>query len=145
MFIFATFKGMRKLSIRCVVTAGKPRPGHRLPLVGPEPSCRTRQEEHALSIVRDQFRSAIPLRGAIRRVSNGTITTVAGNGTFNINGDSGPANGGQLFQPTGVAIDGAGNVYISDFGSSLVHKVSNGIITTIAVPVRPWGLGRPQH
>ena len=58
------FKGMRKLSIGCVITSGKPRPGHRLPLVGPEPSCRTRQEEHALSIVRDQFQSAIPQRVA---------------------------------------------------------------------------------
>jgi hypothetical protein len=58
------FKGMRKLSIRCVVTTGKPRPGRRLPFVGPGPSCRTRQEEHALSIVRDQFRSAIPPRVA---------------------------------------------------------------------------------
>ena len=56
------FQGMRKLSIRCVVTSGKPRPGHRLPLVGPELSCRTRQEEHALSIIHDQFRSAIPQR-----------------------------------------------------------------------------------
>ncbi len=60
------FQGMPKLSIRCVVTSGQPRSGHRLPLVGPEPSCRTRQEEHALSIVRDQFRSAIPPRVALR-------------------------------------------------------------------------------
>ena len=58
------FEGMRKLSVRCVVTAGKPGPGHRLPFVGPEPGCRTRQEEHALSIITDQFRSAIPQRGA---------------------------------------------------------------------------------
>ena len=58
------FEGMRELSIRCVVTAGKPGPGHRLPFVGPEPSCRTRQKEHALSIIADQFRPAIPQRGA---------------------------------------------------------------------------------
>jgi len=47
----SVFEGMKELSLRCVVTAGKPGPGHRLPFVGPEPSCRTRQEEHALSII----------------------------------------------------------------------------------------------
>src|SRR5439155_1262857 len=46
------FQGIRKLSVRCVVTSGKPGPGHRLPFVGPEPSYRTRPEEHALPIVR---------------------------------------------------------------------------------------------
>jgi hypothetical protein len=60
----SVFEGMKELSLRCVVTAGKPGPGHRLPFVGPEPSCRTRQEEHALSIIPDRLRSAIPQRGA---------------------------------------------------------------------------------
>ena len=47
-----------------VVTAVNLDQGHRLPFVGPEPSYRERQEEHVLSIIPDQFRSAIPQRGA---------------------------------------------------------------------------------
>ena len=57
-------EGMRKGAVRCVVPACKPGAGRGLPLVGPEPSYRTRVEEHVLSTGRDQIRPVIPGRVA---------------------------------------------------------------------------------
>ncbi|HXB70989.1 MAG TPA: BACON domain-containing carbohydrate-binding protein [Candidatus Acidoferrales bacterium] len=73
--------------------------------------------------------------GRIRKVSNGVITTVAGNGTFGSSGDNGPATSAQLAGPQGVAVDSAGNLYITEIGytpATRIRKVSNGVITTIA-------------
>ena len=66
----------------------------------------------------------------IRKVSNGVITTVAGNGTVGSAGDLGPATSAQLYGPTAVAVDSSGNLYISDLNK--IRKVSNGVITTLA-------------
>jgi uncharacterized protein (TIGR03437 family) len=68
----------------------------------------------------------------IRKVSNGTITTVAGIGSYGYNGDNIPAVNAQLSGPRGVAVDSAGNLYIADYGNSLIRKVSNGVITSVA-------------
>jgi sugar lactone lactonase YvrE len=70
----------------------------------------------------------------VRRVSpDGSIATVAGNGTEGFSGDGGQAAGAQIAQPSGVAADNAGNLYISDTGNSRVRKVSpNGVISTYA-------------
>jgi DNA-binding beta-propeller fold protein YncE len=65
-------------------------------------------------------------------VSNGVITTVAGNGTPGFSGDNGPATTAQLFYPDGVAVDAAGNVYISDSFNNRIRMVSNGVIATVA-------------
>jgi uncharacterized protein (TIGR03437 family) len=69
----------------------------------------------------------------IRKVSNGVITTVAGNGApgFGGGGD-GPATSAALSRPSGIAVDSAGNLYIAEFNSSRIRKVSNGAITTVA-------------
>jgi len=68
----------------------------------------------------------------IRKVSNGIITTVAGNGTAGYSGDNGPAISAALNGPASVAVDTAGNLYIADTYNYSIRKVSNGIITTIA-------------
>jgi hypothetical protein len=63
----------------------------------------------------------------------GTISTVAGNGTAGFSGDGGPATSAQLDSPGGVAVDGAGNLFIADTYNSRVRKVSAaGVITTVA-------------
>src|ERR1017187_10011226 len=62
----------------------------------------------------------------IRKVSNGVITTVAGNGTEGFSGDNGPATNAKLGQPEGVAVDSAGNLYIADVINNRIRKVSNG-------------------
>jgi uncharacterized protein (TIGR03437 family) len=72
------------------------------------------------------------LNNRIREVSNGVIATVAGGGTCCFSGDNGPATSAQLFDPEGVAVDAAGNVYIADSGNYRVRKVSNGVIATVA-------------
>ncbi|HLK62639.1 MAG TPA: discoidin domain-containing protein [Bryobacteraceae bacterium] len=62
-----------------------------------------------------------------------TITTVAGNGFGGFSGDGGLATSAALNLPQGVKIDGAGNLYIADFGNFRVRKVSaGGIMSTLA-------------
>ncbi len=75
----------------------------------------------------------------IRKVAgNGTITTVAGNGSEGYSGDGGAATNASLFSPTGVAVDGFGNIFISDTYNNRIRKVTaNGMITTVA------GVGPP--
>ena len=70
----------------------------------------------------------------IRKVTpGGTITTVAGNGTMSYNGDNIAAIGAELANPEGVAVDGAGNLYIADVSNSRIRKVTpGGTITTVA-------------
>ena len=70
----------------------------------------------------------------IRKVdAAGVITTVAGNGTCCSSGDGGPAVGARLNQPRGVALDGAGNLYIADAGNNRIRKVdAAGVISTVA-------------
>ncbi|MGZ6347246.1 MAG: NHL domain-containing protein, partial [Anaerolineales bacterium] len=63
-------------------------------------------------------------------VANGNITTVVGGG---YGGDGGLATEADLGSPSGVAVDGAGNIFIADSWNHRVRKVDrNGIITTIA-------------
>jgi sugar lactone lactonase YvrE len=66
----------------------------------------------------------------IRKVTSGTITTVAGNGTCGYAGDGHAAVSAELNLPKGVAIDGSGDVYIAD--NCAIRKVSLGVITTVA-------------
>jgi uncharacterized protein (TIGR03437 family) len=70
---------------------------------------------------------------AIREVVGGKITTVAGTGLPGVSGDGGPATAALVGNPTGIALDTAGNIYIVS-GSATVRKVyaNTGFITTIA-------------
>src|SRR5215831_15592891 len=61
----------------------------------------------------------------VRRVSpGGVITTVAGNGVGGFSGDGGAAVDAQLQRPSGVAVYGAGNLFIADSAGNRVRKVS---------------------
>ena len=73
----------------------------------------------------------------IRMVSSlsGNIDTFAGTGSNSFSGDGGPATSATLNQPTGVAVDEHGNVYIADNQNSRVRKVTTaGTISTIISP-----------
>jgi uncharacterized repeat protein (TIGR03803 family) len=64
---------------------------------------------------------------------DGIITTVAGNGTASYNCDGIAATNAELYQPTGVAVDVIGNLFIADCGNNRIRKIgTNGIITTVA-------------
>jgi len=62
----------------------------------------------------------------------GLIYTIAGSGNYGFSGDGGPATAAEMWQPTGVAVDHKGNIYISDYQNYCIRKVSHGIITTFA-------------
>ena len=72
----------------------------------------------------------------VRRVdaSTGYISTVAGNGSPGSTGDGGQATAAQLSNPSGIAIDGAGDVFIADSGNNVVRRVDaiSSVITTYA-------------
>jgi len=72
----------------------------------------------------------------IRIVKNGRISTFAGS-TRGVQGgslgDGGPASSALFIEPTGVAVDKSGNVYIADIGNATVRKVTpGGTISTFA-------------
>ena len=70
----------------------------------------------------------------IRKVdAAGTITTVAGTGESGYGGDGGPATEARLDEPSGITVDGAGNLYIADTWNHRIRKVdAAGTITTVA-------------
>ncbi|HEX3541888.1 MAG TPA: putative Ig domain-containing protein, partial [Acidimicrobiales bacterium] len=72
----------------------------------------------------------------IRKVDTaGTISTVAGstNGLGGNTGDGGPAIAARLNNPTALAMDGAGNLYIDDIGNNRVRRIDSvGMITNFA-------------
>jgi len=72
------------------------------------------------------------VNNVIRKVTGGTITTIAGDPTQGAGyaGDTGLANVAVLNNPTGVIVDSAGNYYIADNGNSLIRKVDTGGVIT---------------
>lgn len=77
------------------------------------------------------------LNHAIRSVNaSGVISTIVGNGTIGVGaaGDGGAAVSARLNEPSDIAVDAAGNIYIADNGNNRVRKINNstGIISTVA-------------
>src|SRR5262249_50179805 len=64
---------------------------------------------------------------------DGIITTVAGGLDTGFSGDGGPARDARFYYITGIAVDGAGNLYLTDQSNHRIRKIStDGIVTTIA-------------
>jgi sugar lactone lactonase YvrE len=75
----------------------------------------------------------------VRKIVNPTaihvdiISTIAGTGVPGHLGDGGLASSAQLRQPTGVAIDSNGDVFVADSGNNRVREINTaGIISTFA-------------
>jgi sugar lactone lactonase YvrE len=77
-----------------------------------------------------------PWRERVRRLDakTGIVTTVAGSGESGFSGDRRAATSARFHVPEGVAVDKAGNLYISDFKNNRVRRVDikSGIISTVA-------------
>jgi hypothetical protein len=77
---------------------------------------------------------------AIRKVATtGEITTIAGGSSGALkgcgySGDGGPAVDAQLNADNSIAFDGAGNIYVADWGNCAIRKIAAGttIVSTIA-------------
>lgn len=69
----------------------------------------------------------------IKISSSGIINNIAGGSSGGFSGDGGPGGSATLRSPKDFEIDGAGNIYISDYGNNRVRKLNTvGIISTIA-------------
>jgi sugar lactone lactonase YvrE len=70
----------------------------------------------------------------IRKIAGTTITTVAGTGQEGFSGDGAGASAANLDEPSGIALDAAGNLYIGDTKNQRVRMVSaaTGNISTVA-------------
>src|SRR5687767_4301936 len=72
-------------------------------------------------------------RPIVAASSEYSIVTIAGNGEEGYGGDGGGALCARLNRPTGVDVDGHGNVYIADYSNHRIRRVDPaGVITTVA-------------
>jgi len=75
-------------------------------------------------------------------LANGNIVTVGGNHYPGYSGDGGSVANAQFNYPKGLAMDAAGNLYVADYGNSVIRKISaGGTVTTVAGTGVPGDLG----
>ncbi len=69
----------------------------------------------------------------VRKVSAGTISTIAGNAQQQgFYGDNGTASSAGLDTPTGIAVDATGKVYVADSNNHRVRLLSGATLSTLA-------------
>jgi sugar lactone lactonase YvrE len=75
-----------------------------------------------------------PGNSVVRKLqADGTLVTVAGvYGTSGAEGDGGPANLALFNNPTAIAVDADGNIYVSDTGNHTVRVITGGVILPLA-------------
>jgi len=80
---------------------------------------------------------------AVRRVDASTqvITTVAGSGVFGFSGDNGPAYLAMLANPSGVALDGSGNLLIADTLNDRIRQVGKPVVAALTLSATSLSFG----
>jgi hypothetical protein len=69
----------------------------------------------------------------VQHVSGGRVRTIAGTDRPGFSGDGGPATAAQLDQPTSIAYDRAGNLFITELGGRIRRvDAASGAISTFA-------------
>ncbi|MFM8982799.1 MAG: putative Ig domain-containing protein, partial [Spartobacteria bacterium] len=73
----------------------------------------------------------------IRKITaSGVVTTLAGGGGSGNYGEGyadGQGTSASFYWPTGVAVDGSGNVYVADSGNNRIRKITaSGLVSTLA-------------
>ncbi|MBI4902609.1 MAG: protein kinase [Acidobacteria bacterium] len=77
-------------------------------------------------------------------LASGLITIVAGNGTSGYSGDGGPARMATMANPTGIAVDREGFVYVAEAMSNRIRRISPaGVISTFAGGKVPYARDFP--
>jgi sugar lactone lactonase YvrE len=72
--------------------------------------------------------------------TSGIINTFAGNTFTGFSGDGGPATAAKFDYPFGLAIDGTGNVFISDWSNNLLRYVNTSNIVNVYAGIPySWG------
>ena len=98
---------------------------------------RNAQLSYPVGLVFDSAGNLIIADGGNNRVrmvdTTGTITTIAGTGTAGFSGDGGPAILAEFNNPWGLALDTAGNLYVTDIFNQRVRKIdTSGTVNTVA-------------
>ncbi len=92
---------------------------------GPGPNAQLNQPASLVVDGADNVFIADTQNHALRRLDakTGTLTTVAGDGTPGFEGDGGPAAKARLNFPTGLGLDGKGNLYVVDAINARIRKI----------------------
>jgi sugar lactone lactonase YvrE len=113
---------------------------------GPATAARLQRPEHLAVTPDGAVLIADTGDNRVRRVDpvTGVITTFAGTGECATSGDGGPADHTPICQPAGLAIDQAGNVFVTDEWDRRVRRIDAGTntVTTVARgTIDPFGGG----
>ena len=92
---------------------------------GPGPGAQLNQPASLVVDGADNVFIADTQNHALRRLDakTGILTTVAGDGTPGFEGDGGPAAKARLNFPTGLGLDGKGNIYVVDSINARIRKI----------------------
>src|SRR6202046_4336238 len=106
----------------------------RPPASPPAPSSLDPPQNVAVNAAGDVFIADTYNNRVVKVTPQGQVTTVAGDGAAGYSGDGRLAAFAELNEPTGVAVDAKGDLYIADSANNVIRRVDakTGIITTVA-------------